>query len=407
MNSNSLPPNIIAPPPSRTRLWLAVSIALTLFAASAQDVSTPPGQKGETNAVDGRALEKDQPRDAAGSHPRLAPEGRFAEMQRCSQLIGLSVRDPDTHRLGKIRDLLVDLHSGQLICALVESRSVKDDLVPVPAEAFTGADRDRAVLKGTKKNFNDAPRFSGEIPDPSVLLQAINDSYDYFNEKPRQTLSPGPHHFSKFSTLTGRPITNPSGEDLGKVADLMIDLPAGRIVFAVVSLDEKGHNLYAVPPSALQTKPDGPELMLDLDWTSVSHLAPYNDFFWANLADPVRAARIYATFGQNLDSGAAPSNPDSTRENVRARVEPALAVEKGPDRRPDASDSEITQGILTAIVRDQVNHFPVRAIRVVTVNGHVTLSGRVENEGQKRKLDSFAAKLVGRENVDDQLQTGR
>ena len=37
------------------------------------------------------------------------------------------------------------------------------------------------------------------------------------------------------STMTGSRVTNPSGEDLGKIENLMLDLDRGRVAYAVLS----------------------------------------------------------------------------------------------------------------------------------------------------------------------------
>ena len=37
------------------------------------------------------------------------------------------------------------------------------------------------------------------------------------------------------STLTGNRVRNEAGEDLGKVDGIMIDIPSGRIAYAVLS----------------------------------------------------------------------------------------------------------------------------------------------------------------------------
>src|SRR4029450_13729436 len=64
---------------------------------------------------------------------------------------------------------------------------------------------------------------------------------------------PGPEIMSA-STLDGDTVVNSAGEDLGKIEDIMLDVTAGRIAYAVLSFGGflgKGDKLFAIPWSAL------------------------------------------------------------------------------------------------------------------------------------------------------------
>ena len=55
------------------------------------------------------------------------------------------------------------------------------------------------------------------------------------------------------STLAGDSVRNPAGEDLGMIDELMIDIPSGRVAYAVLSFGGflgLGDKLFAVPWSA-------------------------------------------------------------------------------------------------------------------------------------------------------------
>lgn len=69
-------------------------------------------------------------------------------------------------------------------------------------------------------------------------------------------------------TLTGDPIRNSKGEDLGKVEELMIDLEEGRISYAVVSFGGfLGINskFFAIPWGLLRVDTDQECVILDID----------------------------------------------------------------------------------------------------------------------------------------------
>ena len=61
------------------------------------------------------------------------------------------------------------------------------------------------------------------------------------------------------STLAGDQVQNSAGEDLGKVDEIMIDIPAGKVAYAVLSFGGflgMCNKLFAVPWSALKLDED-------------------------------------------------------------------------------------------------------------------------------------------------------
>jgi osmotically-inducible protein OsmY len=49
--------------------------------------------------------------------------------------------------------------------------------------------------------------------------------------------------------------------------------------------------------------------------------------------------------------------------------------------------------------------FPTRELKITTIAGRVTLTGRVKNDSQKDQLTAAAARVVGEGNVVNQLGT--
>ena len=70
------------------------------------------------------------------------------------------------------------------------------------------------------------------------------------------------------STLTGDRVHNQAGEDLGKIEEIMIDLPTGRVAYAVLSFGGfmgLGDKLFAVPWSALRIDEGEHEFILNAE----------------------------------------------------------------------------------------------------------------------------------------------
>src|SRR6266481_4635484 len=80
------------------------------------------------------------------------------------------------------------------------------------------------------------------------------------DKKYRRVLSAG--------TLAGDSVRNSAGEDLGKVDEIMIDIPSGRVAYAVLSFGgvlRMGNKLFAVPWNALSVDEDEKCFILDVD----------------------------------------------------------------------------------------------------------------------------------------------
>src|SRR5690349_10072375 len=70
------------------------------------------------------------------------------------------------------------------------------------------------------------------------------------------------------STLAGDRVRNSRGDDLGKVDEIMIDIPSGRVAYAVLSFGgvmRMGNKLFAVPWNALRVDEDDKCFILDVD----------------------------------------------------------------------------------------------------------------------------------------------
>ena len=85
------------------------------------------------------------------------------------------------------------------------------------------------------------------------------------------------------SSLIGDEVKNPAGEDLGKVEDLMIDLQAGRISYAVLSFGGflgLGDKFFAIPWSLLEVDTDEECFRLDLDKSVLENAPGFDKDNW-------------------------------------------------------------------------------------------------------------------------------
>ena len=102
------------------------------------------------------------------------------------------------------------------------------------------------------------------------------------------------------STLAGDQVQNSAGEDLGKVDEIMIDIPSGKVAYAVLSFGGflgMGNKLFAVPWSALRLDEDKKHFVLDLDKKKLEKAPGFDKDNWPDMADTTWGTRIFSYYG--------------------------------------------------------------------------------------------------------------
>src|SRR5579864_3787718 len=78
----------------------------------------------------------------------------------------------------------------------------------------------------------------------------------------------GDSRVMKAREVRGRRVRNRAGDDLGDIEEIMIDLPTGRVAYAVLSFGGFlgiGGKLFAIPWQALKLNEADGEFILDVD----------------------------------------------------------------------------------------------------------------------------------------------
>ena len=110
---------------------------------------------------------------------------------------------------------------------------------------------------------------------------------------------PGPRIMAA-DTLEGDKVVNSAGEDLGEVKDIMIDVPSGRVAYAVLSfggLLGMGDKLFAIPWQALQLDPPNHRFVLDVDKDRLKSAPGFDKDHWPSMADQRWATDIHSYYG--------------------------------------------------------------------------------------------------------------
>jgi sporulation protein YlmC with PRC-barrel domain len=99
------------------------------------------------------------------------------------------------------------------------------------------------------------------------------------------------------STLASDTVRNLAGDDLGTIDEIMIDIPSGRVAYAVLSYGGflgMGDKLFAVPWSALKVDEDEKCFILNADKETIKGAPGFDKSNWPDMADP--------NFGRQLTS---------------------------------------------------------------------------------------------------------
>jgi sporulation protein YlmC with PRC-barrel domain len=109
---------------------------------------------------------------------------------------------------------------------------------------------------------------------------------------------PGPQVMAA-DTLQGTRVVNFHGENLGEIQDIMLDVPSGRIAYAVLSFGGImgiGDKLFAIPWSALTLDADRECFMLDIDREQLKTAPGFDKDHWPSMADPAWAADVHSFY---------------------------------------------------------------------------------------------------------------
>jgi sporulation protein YlmC with PRC-barrel domain len=103
------------------------------------------------------------------------------------------------------------------------------------------------------------------------------------------------------SSLAGNSVKNRAGEDLGKVDEIMIDIPSGRVAYAVLSFGgilRLGNKLFAVPWEALTVDEDRKCFVLEVDKTVLQNAPGFDKDNWPDMAERSWGNQIYSYYGR-------------------------------------------------------------------------------------------------------------
>ncbi|OYW17821.1 MAG: hypothetical protein B7Z52_06100 [Burkholderiales bacterium 12-64-5] len=281
---------------------------------------------------------------------------------------------------------------------------IGDKITSAPPRAFT-LDPNRQILRlnVTKARFDAAPSFKTSDVASYSQRDRVAAVLRYFGMQPwfhldgqvatqnAEILTLG--KVRKTQDILGLQIKSRTGEYLGQVGGLLIDLPKGQIVHVVDDTQSMGNDgSYILQARALRYNARHSGLVLDENFAS---LIDQPHFKWIGGTRQSYQQEGYVNTQVRADGGR------HSKQNAQDRVvAQATPMGQGMNFRDVKKTHQINRGIQAS------SHLSAKAknVEVVTVNAQTTLRGRVNTTADRSKIGAIAAAAGRPENVSNQLE---
>ena len=105
--------------------------------------------------------------------------------------------------------------------------------------------------------------------------------------------------------------------------------------------------------------------------------------------------------GEKTQAPSAKTSPDNTGRNVQDRSGATLTP---GDQSESEADRTLTQKVRQAVMADESLSTTAHNVKIISVNGIVTLRGPVNSAKEKATIDAKAQQIAGATKVDNQLE---
>ena len=393
------------------------------------------------------ALSQDTPdskaKDSDFARDRVLQNRRNDQLNgaaNASDIIGMTVKNYQGDKLGKVDDLAIDVESGRVVQVVVSIGGfvgIGDTLTAVPPGALHYDVAQKVLhLDADREKLKNAPKFEMSKWAECCDSEHLSAVYTQYGEQSsfkfihrgddrlegriakesqvnKDTLSSDSrslipvsrlNHLQKASKLIGTSVVNLQEEKVGKIDNIVVDLASGRIVAVVVSSGGflgLGDELSAVPPTALKFNPDLQTVQIDASKEQMSKAPHFKADQWPNFSQPSYADGVYRSYQvEPYFTTNETAQADNTVKNVRDRGDRTLTpLDQGNSR----ADVDRTSQIRKEIMASKSMSLNAKNVKIITKDGQVTLRGPVNTAEEKRLIGEIANKIARSENVDNQL----
>lgn len=209
---------------------------------------------------------------------------------RASEAIGMSVRNEEGKNIGQIGDMIVDMNTGQVRYAILRFDPgifQGEKLFAVPTTQLRMApDRNDMVYRMDRERLERAAIERSEWNE-----RYLNDPERLAKLDRAWVVPPAPGmRAARASDLIGMDVNSRSGESIGELEELVVNMATQKVHYAVLKFDPgwaTPEKRVVFPLTAFNRAQGKDELVLDVDKSKVQAMKDFSERSYANLNDPV------------------------------------------------------------------------------------------------------------------------
>lgn len=360
-------------------------IAGALAAALILGLASPGWAQAAGNQGSQSSAESPTPHGTSSARTATSRQQATIADMRASRLMGKDVRNAQGKEIGEITDMVVDLSSNRIHYVILSHGGLMglgDKEVAVPVNQLRSGSRDgQLVLNLTEQQLKDAPALersaqwndprtwdnvgqyytrtlgmpaserplatseqseSGRSQSEAASGSSVANSAASASTAARSTSSSNAR-FQRVSDVLGMDVVDRTGDEVGEIEDIVINLSTGSVHYAVLEFDRAWNpvdKLVALPLSSLQPKAGSNDLTITVTRDQLANAPSFDARSWPNLNDRQFRDRV-AGFGRDnttgMDRTPAASSSGSGKSGSSA-ASPGNAAPGGsssPDARSD------------------------------------------------------------------------
>ena len=224
--------------------------------------------------------------------------GRSGVRALCATtMIGDRVRVGAEEDIGLLHDLLIEEETGAVLCGVVSRGGILEagDTLFLAAWAAFRIDTEANgfILSVPAEQLANAVTFNDaawpDLSSPGALDEAFA-----MGSLPMHI--PSNRRVLRLRSLVGEKVRGLDGAELGKLYEVIVEMPGGRATYALVAFGGVlglGERLLPVPFRILGFHTDGKDHLLDLTPERLEDAPAFEKEAWPNLADPAWGRRVH------------------------------------------------------------------------------------------------------------------
>ena len=237
----------------------------------------------------GLAVAQTSAAPAAQRVPQASTPHPMKHSIRASEMIGKTVSGADGNTVGEIRDLVINMKSGDVRYAMLEFdpgffKSEKVFAVPLRDLTLAG-DGNGLRYASVKREQLEKTAVSKADWQKALDNRRYVDGLDRnFGFSPPT----GEARSIRATKLLGKDVDNRRGDGIGEIQDLVVDLDTGKVGYAVLAFDPSWFSrdkLYAFRLSSFVLASGRNDLVLDVDERRLRAMKNFDASHWGHLND--------------------------------------------------------------------------------------------------------------------------